>query len=94
MNSSVIKNLDGIKSGVYKVDTATSQYLFDFENLKAKRAPAEDAIGLEGDGDWFKFLTVTCSIGERMVIWCIDKSDHFNYRYSTEVVGIEKVTTY
>ena len=102
---SQMNNLDGIKSGIYKVYTETSAYIIDFENTQAKRLPGEglganpnskkkiepQIADLHKDGEWFRFLTVSTAIGKEMAIWCIDVRDHFTYRFSTDVMKIEKL---
>jgi hypothetical protein len=91
-----IKNLNGIKSGVYRVSTEKSIYLFDFENMQAMRTTASNEA-LRKDGEWFKFITVACDIGKPMAIWTNNIAgggETFTYRYSTEVKLIEKVDRY
>jgi hypothetical protein len=91
-----IKNLNGVKSGVYRVSTEKSIYLFDFENMQAMRTNSFDE-SLRRDGEWFKFITVACDIGKQMTIWTNDIAtggETFTYRYSTEVKLIEKVDRY
>lgn len=92
-----IKNLNGIKSGMYKVDTAAnSVYLLDFDDLKGMRVN-NSGDTLRRDGEWFKFITVSCEVGKEMRIWTndiADDDDIFTYRYSTPVLKIEKVDRY
>ena len=91
-----IKNLNGVKSGVYRVTTENSVYLFDFENLRAMRTTTLDE-SMRKDGEWFNFITVACDMGKQMVIWTNDLAEHketFTYRYSTIVRSIEKVDRY
>jgi hypothetical protein len=91
-----ILNLNGIKSGVYRVTTEKSIYLFDFENMQAMRTSSMDA-SLRKDGEWFRFITVACDVGRQMTIWTNDlnnSGDIFTYRYSTVVKAIEKADRY
>lgn len=91
-----IKNLNGVKSGVYRVTTENSVYLFDFENLRAMRTTTLNE-SMRKDGEWFNFITIACEIGKQMAIWTNDLAEHkdtFTYRYSTIVRSIEKVDRY
>lgn len=90
------KNLNGVKSGMYRVTTQSSVYLFDFDNLLAMRTNTTEE-SLRKDGEWFKFITVSCVLGTSMAIWTSDIADKdgtFTYRYSTIVKSIEKVDRY
>jgi hypothetical protein len=91
-----IKNLNGVKSGMYRVTTESSLYLFDFDNLRAMRTNDTNEA-LRRDGEWFNFITVSCQVGSQMAIWTNDiaqQKDTFTYRYSTIVKLIEKVDRY
>jgi hypothetical protein len=87
-----ILNLDGIKSGSYKVSTITGDYfLFDFNNNKALCVYNGESVEINNNSRWFKFLTISCKYNERMTIWYIESDSHFTRLYSTEVQKIEKV---
>jgi hypothetical protein len=91
-----IKNLNGVKSGVYRVTTKNSIYVFDFDAMQVKRMSKSDEY-IQETSEWSKFITVSCLVGSTMAIWTnnlhIDNST-FTYQYSTIVESIEKVDRY
>jgi hypothetical protein len=91
-----IKNLNGVKSGVYRVTTKNSIYIFDFDAMQVKRMSNSDEY-IQETSDWSKFITVSCAVGSTMAVWTNNldtDSSTFTYQYSTIVVSIEKVDRY
>ena len=78
MNTPIKTELIGSDTGVWKVITETSTYIFDLDSGTGRRIPGEGAGALPGrevvvnplagDLKWFPIVSMFCSLGETMYI--------------------------
>jgi len=91
----MIKTLNGLTEGVYKVTTSHgTHYIIDLDNNKGKRVPAADRNEMEADNDWFRIGAIeTFEVGEPMYMHVrgITISDWYTWRRTTDVTLIERI---
>jgi hypothetical protein len=89
-----VLELTGRESGVWKVKTRRSEYLFDFEKGTVTRIPGADAGSTINDGTRPLRRIEICLVGERGRWTMLADDFHVDYYYwqvSSAVSRIEKV---
>ena len=88
-----MNKLTGEENGKYKITTSHgTYYIFDMDNSKAMRVPAEGRNEMRADGDWFVVKTFDqIEVGYSINWQCrgIASDDWYTWRQTTNVVSIE-----
>lgn len=88
-----MNRLTGKEEGTYKITTSHgTYYIFDMDNRKAMRVPAEGRNEMRSDNDWFVVKNFDhIEVGYSTYWQCrgIASDDWYTWRQTTEVVSIE-----
>lgn len=89
-----LKELTGDEKGKYKITTSHgTHYIFDMDNHKAMRVPAEGRNAMRADNDWFIVQSFDAIEAGKPIHWyCrgIALADWYTWRRTTDVTSIEK----
>lgn len=88
-----MNSLTGTEKGTYKITTSHgTYYIFNLDDMKAMRVPAEGRNEMRADNNWFTVENWDLiKVGQPIFWFCngIAKDDFYTWRQTTEVTAIE-----